>query len=337
MWNLERSLSFFISSHSSRGYISFYEESYGPLQKTEILCNWPQRSAGELLAQIKTAAVSREEPIWTVLHSLDGTPEGLILPERSVGVFFPRPWDALYSDGNRLTASYGLVKKALEESHRCFARALPIHDQWESIYIGETDFDRLNQLAAETAEGLLDGKAGTEPGKNVLRFLGAATHSGSMDVIDQITADIPRRIFIKGRPGTGKSTFLKKIRAAANAAGWNTEEYRCAFDPNSADMVVIPGLGICLFDSTAPHEHFPSREGDEILDIYKAAVTPGTDERYQEEISAISRRYKEQIRQATAALDQAWTVWNRIDAQRDDWDSAAIQKEKEQILHRILK
>ena len=132
---MERSLSFFISSHSSRGYISFYEESYGPLQKTEILCNWPQRSAGELLAQIKTAAVSREEPIWTVLHSLDGTPEGLILPERSVGVFFPRPWDALYSDGNRLTASYGLVEKALEESHRCFARALPIHDQWESIYI----------------------------------------------------------------------------------------------------------------------------------------------------------------------------------------------------------
>ena len=148
---MERSLSFFISSHSSRGYISFYEESYGPLQKTEILCNWPQRSAGELLAQIKTAAVSREEPIWTVLHSLDGTPEGLILPERSVGVFFPRPWDALYSDGNRLTASYGLVEKALEESHRCFARALHIHDQWESIYIGETDFDRLNQLAEETA------------------------------------------------------------------------------------------------------------------------------------------------------------------------------------------
>lgn len=49
------------------------------------------------------------------------------------------------------------------------------------------------------------------------------------------------------------------------------------FDPNSLDLVVIRDLGICLFDSTSPHEYFPSRDSDEIIDIYQEAVKEHTD------------------------------------------------------------
>ena len=43
-------------------------------------------------------------------------------------------------------------------------------------------------------------------------------------------------------------------------------------------MVIVRELGFAIFDSTAPHEYFPSREGDEIIDMYALIVTPGTDE-----------------------------------------------------------
>ena len=225
---------------------------------------------------------------------------------------------------------YRPVQESLEEAHRYFASALPIHDQWEAIYIAQTDFARLDSLAQETICRLLDGQKGSEEGRNWMRFLGAATHLGSMDVVPEITQSLARRIFIKGRPGTGKSTFLKKIRAAANEAGWDTEEYRCAFDPNSADMVVIRGLGLCLFDSTAPHEHFPERPGDEILDLYEAAVTPGTDEANAEALREIAAAYKAQIRLATGALHAAWESWSALEAAWP-WEEKALQQEQERL------
>ena len=70
-------------------------------------------------------------------------------------------------------------------------------------------------------------------------------------------------------------------------------------------MVVIRELGFCVFDSTAPHEYFPDREGDETIDIYRAAVREGTDERYAAELADVTERYRAIVRQATASLAAA--------------------------------
>lgn len=51
------------------------------------------------------------------------------------------------------------------------------------------------------------------------RFFGAATPNRPVDFIQNLTENIPKRYFIKGRPGTGKSTILKKLAAKAEAAG----------------------------------------------------------------------------------------------------------------------
>lgn len=324
------SIPFFISSHSSRGFVSFYDENYASLSTKIVLTGWPQQQATQLLEAIESAALKKEVPVWKILHSLDASIEGIILPQQTAGIFFSRPWDNALSDGTALTAAYQPVRQYLEEAHHHFAAALPIHDQWEAIYIQNMDYQALDQLTEKTVSSLLSKGAGGESGTNRMRFLGAATKDGSVDVIDEITSGLEKRIFIKGRPGTGKSTFLKKLRAAANESGWDTEEYRCAFDPNSADMVVIRKMGLCFFDSTAPHEHFPSRPGDEILDIYEAAVAPGTDERYESELKKIAADYKNEIRQATAALHSAYEAWNHV-TQTADWDEDAIEKEKQRI------
>mgnify|MGYP000390105215 CR=1 FL=1 len=57
---------------------------------------------------------------------------------------------------------------------------------------------------------------------------------------------------LKGGPGVGKSTFLKRIGKRMAQEGFDLEYLHCASDPNSLDALVIPALGVALIDGTAP-------------------------------------------------------------------------------------
>lgn len=74
---------------------------------------------------------------------------------------------------------------------------------------------------------------------------------------------------IKGGPGTGKSTLMKKISRKAMELGFMTEEFHCSGDPESLDAVRIPGKGIALLDGTAPHSIDPKvpGAGQEVLNL----------------------------------------------------------------------
>lgn len=58
--------------------------------------------------------------------------------------------------------------------------------------------------------------------------------------------------YLKGGPGTGKSTLMKKIAAAFD--GERVSVYHCASDPRSLDAVVLEDRGVFVADATAPHE-----------------------------------------------------------------------------------
>ncbi|MDD4797419.1 MAG: hypothetical protein PHO66_06600 [Eubacteriales bacterium] len=74
----------------------------------------------------------------------------------------------------------------------------------------------------------------------------------------------PQRVYcLKGGPGVGKSTLLKRISQRMVQQGLQVEHMHCASDPDSLDALVIPALGVALLDGTAPH----------IIDpVYPAAV-----------------------------------------------------------------
>lgn len=87
------------------------------------------------------------------------------------------------------------------------------------------------------------------------------------DIINQDEAD---RIFIiKGGPGVGKSTFMKRIGAKMQENGYDVEYLHCSSDNNSLDGVKIPELKIAFIDGTAPHVVDPKSPGavDEILNF----------------------------------------------------------------------
>ena len=100
-------------------------------------------------------------------------------------------------------------------------------------------------------------------------------------------------------------TFLKELAKKSETLGYDTEIYHCSFDPESLDMVLIPQLNICFFDSTAPHEYFPSLETDEVIDTYEALITPGTDEANADRLAEIASLYKATIKKGTTALGEA--------------------------------
>lgn len=58
--------------------------------------------------------------------------------------------------------------------------------------------------------------------------------------------------YLKGGPGTGKSTLMKKVAAAF--PGEAVSCWHCASDPHSLDAVVLEDRGIFVADATAPHE-----------------------------------------------------------------------------------
>ncbi len=293
---------YFLTTIGCQGRASFLEGTLSEYRHVIRLSGYPRNLTESIIRECYSTAKQSHMEVEIIHNCLDNSIEGMLFPALGTGLVN----QPLYEPRYDLTALFendalSLCKKQLKKATENFQRAKIIHDDWEKIYIGSTDYNALNRLSDDIIRLLLEGQKTDYRGKISDRFFGAATINGSVDYIEILTEGF-KRYLIKGRPGTGKSTFLKKLAQAACDLGFHVERYHCAFDPNSLDMVIIRELKLCLFDSTAPHEYFPSRETDEIIDFYEAAVQPNTDERYKTELSGIAAQYKQSINRAVESL-----------------------------------
>ena len=85
-------------------------------------------------------------------------------------------------------------------------------------------------------------------------FLGANAPSGFYSLYScLLPPEEARAIYIlKGGPGCGKSTLMRRIGAWAEEAGLETEYILCSGDPDSLDALVLPQTGTAIVDGTAP-------------------------------------------------------------------------------------
>ena len=58
---------------------------------------------------------------------------------------------------------------------------------------------------------------------------------------------------IKGGPGCGKSTYMKKVASEIEDMGFDVEYIHCPSDPFSLDAIISHDLKTCYVDGTAPH------------------------------------------------------------------------------------
>ncbi len=107
-------------------------------------------------------------------------------------------------------------------------------------------------------------------GKMRKLFPGANTSNGFYSYFDYIIPKDVNRIFcLKGGPGVGKSSLMKKVAREFAERGYDVEVFPCSSDPGSLDAVVIKKLKVVLLDATAPHIVDPKIPGaiDEIVNF----------------------------------------------------------------------
>lgn len=193
-----------------------------------------------------------------------------------------------------------------EAAYDNFKTGLAIHDDLEKIYINEMDFKKADQAAEVFIQKLLQDvpKENRNP-HTYRRLFGTNTADGAVNIVPGLIKPLENRNYLKGRAGTGKSHFMKKVMKACHNHGFDIELYHCSFDPNSVDMILVRDLDFCVFDSTDPHEVMPDRESDVIIDLYEKTVTPGTDERFANQIEQVSHNYKSYMKKGMQNLKEA--------------------------------
>ena len=97
-------------------------------------------------------------------------------------------------------------------------------------------------------------------GLTVRTFLSANSAEGFFSYFDEFLKG-KNTYIIKGGPGTGKSSFMKKVAASAVSKGDITEYVYCSSDPDSLDGVYIHGSETVFSDGTSPHVMEPKYPG----------------------------------------------------------------------------
>ena len=102
------------------------------------------------------------------------------------------------------------------------------------------------------------------------RFPGSNSAYGFFSYYPYIVWPEANRLFIiKGGPGTGKSTFMKKMGQEMMEKGFEVEFHYCSANSQSVDGVTFPALKAGIIDGTAPHITDPAHPGavEEIVNL----------------------------------------------------------------------
>jgi hypothetical protein len=329
---------YFAGGNTARGFYSLYDSNLKGLDRLFILKGGPGTGKSSLMKRVGEYW-NQEGYYVEYLHcsSDNDSIDGILIPALKVGIVdgtaphviephvpgvieeyvnLGEGWDAalLRESKESIKELTAKVSQTFETAYSVFAEALAVHDEWEEIFINNMDFSKADELTNELIEKLYGDVCLNKQSDVRDRFLGAATPIGAVDFIPNLTGELPHRYYIKGRPGSGKSTMLKKLAKEAETRGLDVEIYHCGFDPHSIDMVIVRELGWAIFDSTSPHEYFPERDGDTTIDVYERAITPGTDEKYETQIKDISARYKGKMNEAISYLAKAKALRDELEA-----------------------
>jgi len=338
---------YYVSGHTAEGYVNYLSSNINEIEKIIVLRH-PSNIFKTTLLEKVIAPYEEREPIEIIVSAQSKEYiNGVIIRNRSFAVLdekiLPTPikqaeyialekFHSRRIEDNELKVATKKMQELYEAAYECFEKGLTIHDDLEKVYIDEMDFNKADQVAEAWINKLFQ-KVEKKNRQAVIyeRLFGTNTSDGVVNLVEHLITPIKNRVFIKGRAGTGKSVFMKKVLDECKKHGLDVEVYRCSFDPNSIDMLIIRDLDYCLFDSTDPHEFFPSRQSDEVIDLYEKTVNPGTDEKYATKISQLTDAYKQEMRAGVQKIKETKEIKQEKEALFEQVGDGKI----EQILQKI--
>lgn len=322
------------SANTSAGFVSFFDNVLEDAQRVYIIkgglgcgkSTFMKKIARDLLEKgldvdIVYCSADMDSVDAVYVHGVDvaivdGTAPHVIDPKYPGAVErildFGEYWDVdhLRKYKEHIKSYIDEISGCYEEYYEYMKNAKLIHDRWEAEYHKGMDFEKANEMTnALIDEVVKEGIA--KEGKEKHRFAGALTPQGQVSYYDNLTDGIENRYIMKGRPGSGKSTMLKKLAKAALEAGYDVEYYHCGFDPNSIDMLRIKELSFAILDGTAPHVLDPDG-GDKVIDMAQCIDFDVVKEN-EEPITAIQKEYAEEIKKAKEVYEAAKNLHDELE------------------------
>ncbi|MBS3873590.1 MAG: hypothetical protein KGZ92_01390 [Firmicutes bacterium] len=135
-------------------------------------------------------------------------------------------------------------------------------------------------------------------------FPGGNTPSGFFSFYDYVGGGHNTKTFVlKGGPGSGKSSFMKRIAAELQYEISETEFHHCSADYHSLDGISFPAYGISVLDGTSPHVVDPKLPGvvDEIINLGEYWHTPSL-RKHRDNITGITTEISRSFRKAYSFL-----------------------------------
>lgn len=355
-----RQKNYFVCANSAKGFYNLFDSNLAGLKKIYIIKGGPGDETSTLMKKIgeryRLKGMDTEYihcPLYpdsldgVIFRSIgigivDGTSPHVIEPKAPGAieeyVNLSLAWDTDYLSEHS-TAILELQKRISEnycKAYESFQKALKIHDEWETVFIRNMNFQAANRISDELAEEIFHDVEKRKQGMVHHRFFGGSTPKGAMDFVPSLIQDVDKRYFIKGRPGSGKSTMLRKLLKQAEELELEVEVYHCGFDPDSLDMLLFPEISVCIFDSTAPHEYEPEREGDHIVDMYQKTIRLGTDEDYEDKLQDIKVRYKRMVNQGIEFLQKVKNLYDELKSfYLEATDVRIVNDIAEDLIHRM--
>lgn len=145
-----------------------------------------------------------------------------------------------------------------------------------------------------------------------------------------------RRIFVlKGGPGTGKSSLMKKITRTFPDGAYRTEAFFCSSDPDSLDGVTVENARgkVAVLDGTAPHERDAVIPGaiDEIVNLGEAWDSEVLKHR-REEILKLTKKKQACYAAAYRYLAAFGKTVQYSEAENEKCDLAALHERIRELL-----
>lgn len=300
---------YFVCANTCKGFVNYFPSNMRDKDRVYILKGGPGTGKSTLMKKIGEYFAEKDEEIEYIYCSSDTSSlDGIILKKRNFAVvdgtaphvceptapgakeeyvnlgsawsremLVPYREDILKLNLD-IKEKYARIYCSLAEAKEAYAHA-------EDIYAKNMDFDKLAEVSEDLVNTIMGDIADyCDGGTSVHRFSSALSADGWVDYTEELTDAAETRFFVKSRPGMNINILFEKIAEAAENRGIRAEIYHSPFDADLSEMIVLPSLKTAVFDCGLREGCFPSREGDVILDLYKAAVNPDINERYKTEL-----------------------------------------------------